>query len=201
MPVRAVVFDLGGVLSRRVDYTYYRQWEERLGLLPGQLGALVFENEIARRAVLGAATPADVWAYIGQRFELSPTDLDALQADFWKGFEWDLDLLAMLRDLRPRVKTGILSDAWADVRAYAAPYLNDATFDVIMYSAEEGIQKPNPAIFQRLLARLDVAARDTVFVDDRPANIDAARQVGIQGLLFTDSAAIRAEIMALLEQE
>lgn len=199
MSIRAIIFDVGGVLSRTEDFTLHRQWETRLGLSEGELAYHIFENEVARKATLGTATPDEVWQTVGQRLALSASDLEALQADFWKHSVWDADLLAFVRTLHPFYKTGILSDAWSNARAVIEPYVNYGTFDVIMFSAEEGLQKPDPALFHRLLTRLEVAPQEAVFIDDRAANVEGARQIGMYGLLFTDSEEVRAQITRLLE--
>jgi 2-haloacid dehalogenase len=55
----------------------------------------------------------------------------------------------------------------------------------VVVSGEERLIKPEPAIYRVLLDRNDLAARDCVFIDDSPANIDAANVLGIDGILFT----------------
>jgi FMN phosphatase YigB (HAD superfamily) len=52
-----------------------------------------------------------------------------------------------------------------------------------MLSGEEGISKPDPRIYQVTLDRLDLAAQDTVFVDDRSENVEAAVLIGMQGVV------------------
>ena len=51
-------------------------------------------------------------------------------------------------------------------------------------SCEEHIAKPDEAIYRRLLEKYDLVAEETLFVDDREANIEAAVSVGIEGYLF-----------------
>ena len=52
-------------------------------------------------------------------------------------------------------------------------------------SGEERLIKPDPAIYRVLLDRNNLAARDCIFIDDSPANIDVANALGIDGILFT----------------
>ena len=59
----------------------------------------------------------------------------------------------------------------------------DEIFDHIVDSCEEGVRKPDAEIFQRALRRAGIAAEETLFLDDFPANIDAAAAAGIDGIL------------------
>ena len=54
-------------------------------------------------------------------------------------------------------------------------------------SGDVGLRKPDPAIFEHLITRLDVTAGDVVFVDDNPKNLDSATAVGIETILFDTS--------------
>ncbi len=66
-------------------------------------------------------------------------------------------------------------------------------FDAVVISYEVQLAKPEPEIYRVALDRLGVPAFDALFVDDRAENIDAARELGLQTLLFTgDVHALRA---------
>jgi 2-haloacid dehalogenase len=70
-------------------------------------------------------------------------------------------------------------------------------FDGIVVSGEELLTKPDPALFHRLFERYQVDPREAAFVDDSPANVEAARGLGMTGLLFTDADRLRADLAAL----
>lgn len=66
----------------------------------------------------------------------------------------------------------------------------DELFDVVVDSSEEGIRKPNPAIFLLALERLGrVEPANAVFLDDAPGNLDGARLAGLEGILVGDDPA------------
>jgi 2-haloacid dehalogenase len=56
------------------------------------------------------------------------------------------------------------------------------------------VAKPDPAIYRHLLDTFALRAADTVFIDDAPRNVEAARSVGMHALRFTDAAALRAAL-------
>lgn len=70
-------------------------------------------------------------------------------------------------------------------------------FEGIVVSGDEGLAKPDPRIFQLLLDRHAVEPAAAVFVDDRHDNVDAAAALGMHGLVFTDAATLRADLVEL----
>ena len=67
-------------------------------------------------------------------------------------------------------------------------------FAGVMVSGQEGLLKPDPAIFRRLISRFGLLPQRTVYIDDAPRNVDAACRLGMHGLLFRDAATLRAQL-------
>lgn len=70
-------------------------------------------------------------------------------------------------------------------------------FAGILVSGEERLAKPDRAIFRLALARFDLDPAGCVFVDDVPANVEAATALGLTGLLFTGAEQLRADLEGL----
>lgn len=70
-------------------------------------------------------------------------------------------------------------------------------FDDVVVSGAVRRVKPDPAIYRLLLDRQGLAAADTVFIDDSPANLAGARAVGMHALHFTGPDRLRADLRAL----
>ena len=201
MIIKALLFDIGGVLYRSLKGGPRLKWERQLGLSQGQLADIVFTHPLAQRATIGKATPDEVWQAIGTYFSLSTKDLATLRVDFWNDGEWDTELLDFIRSIKPRIKTGTISDAWLDARQNVNKYVNSELFDVIVFSAEEGIMKPDPEIYQRALSRLGVNPWETAFVDDRLPNILGAQRLGMHAIQHVKTALTIKEILRLLQLE
>ena len=58
-------------------------------------------------------------------------------------------------------------------------------FDEKIFSCDLRIAKPKPEIFLHCLSKLGVAAEDTLFLDDRRENVQAATELGMHGIVFT----------------
>jgi len=195
-PIKAVIFDIGGVLVRTEDLGQRRAWEQRFGLPDWGLAGLVFDNPVAAQATVGRATTADVWRYVGEQLNLADADLRQLEEDFWAGDRYDLSLIEWIGSLRPGLRTGILSNAWDWMPIRHAPHINPTVFDAIVYSQEIGLAKPAPESFQIVLEQLGVQAPEAIFVDDFPENIVAANALGMHGVLFRPQDDVRGAILA-----
>jgi haloacid dehalogenase superfamily, subfamily IA, variant 3 with third motif having DD or ED len=81
------------------------------------------------------------------------------------------------------------------VARYRFPFLG--WFDGIVLSGEVGIAKPDPRIFEVLLARYELDPAATLFIDDSPANVAAAVRLGMVALLFSDARTLREDLIDL----
>jgi HAD superfamily hydrolase (TIGR01509 family) len=72
-----------------------------------------------------------------------------------------------------------------------------ACFEAGVFSARVGLVKPEPAIFELALRRFGLAAGDAIFVDDHPANIVAARAIGLRSVQFANAAQASRELVEL----
>jgi 2-haloacid dehalogenase len=57
--------------------------------------------------------------------------------------------------------------------------------------------KPDARIFKLFLETFAIDPALSVYIDDRRANVEAARAVGMHGIVFTDAAALRSELIGL----
>ncbi len=200
MPLKAVIFDLGGVLVRTLDPQPRQRLAARLGISPGELSQLVFDSETARLATLGAITTEEHWQAVREALGLSPDEFTTVPREFWDGDRLDLALVDFLRALRQRYRTALLSNAWDDLRRVMEEHwrITDA-FDEIVISAEVGLAKPDVRVFTLTLARLGVLPAEAVFVDDFPENIQAASRVGLQTILFQSPEQALDDLRAMLD--
>lgn len=70
-------------------------------------------------------------------------------------------------------------------------------FDGLVISGDEGVVKPDPRIYRRLLDRYSLTPSTTVFIDDRDDNVAGAVAQGIVGIPFRDAPSLRADLRAL----
>jgi epoxide hydrolase-like predicted phosphatase len=202
LAIETVIWDMGGVILRTEDPGGRRRWERRLGLSTGELEHLVFNGELSRLASLGRATPEQIWGDLARRFDLTAEERKELERDFWGGDAVDRELLAYIRRLRPRRKTGLLSNGWSDVREHIEGAWDFAdAFDQIVISAEVGLVKPDPRVYELALKRLGTQPARAVFVDDFPQNVQGAQEVGMRAIQFLSPQQVQRELDRLLAGE
>ena len=199
MTIRAVFFDIGGVLVRTENYDKRHEWEARLGLPEEYVTHAVFGPESVP-AMLGEMPEAEMWQGVGRRLGLSDAEIDEFHADFFAGERFDVELAQFVNSLRPRYKTGIISNAWSDARLVLDRKFNLGSYvDDAIYSAEVKLAKPDVRIFQLALERLGVRAEEAVFVDDVLENVQAAQSLGMKGVQFKSTQQTIKEIMEYLD--
>ena len=187
MAIRAAFFDLGGVIVRTEYQAPRERLAERLNTTYEDLYKIVFESDTCRKASLGAISTDEHWAAITRRLGRPVSESSTIRAEFFAGDVIDRTLLAFIRSLRPNCKTGVISNAWPDMRDYLAENKSDDAFDVLVISAEVGIMKPDPKIFHLAVEKFQVKTEEAVFVDDMLPNVEAARRLGMQGILFQNT--------------
>lgn len=193
--IKAVIFDFGGVILRTQDWHGRGKWEQKLGLAENELEAIVFNSDMGRRAQLGHVSYAEHWSRLGQHFNLSAAEQKGLEADFWAGDVLDVELVTLIRQLKTNHKTGLISNAFDDLRVSLTNHFHiDDAFDVIVISGEEGIMKPDARLYQIALDRLGVAPHESIFIDDFRHNIEGAQAVGMAGIHYSPTTNLVAEL-------
>lgn len=195
--IKAVIFDWGGVLIENPTDRILEYCREVLGigagcmlaayrkLMPyfqeGKISEEEFWKGVRRRTGAKGEMPASLW----------------LEA-FEHAYVEKRDVFAVALDLHRRgFRTGILSNT----EKAARPVMDRESyriFDPIVLSWQAGSSKPQRRIFEVLLETLALPPDEVLLIDDVEANIAAAKEMGLQGLLFTDAATLRKDILDLL---
>ncbi|CAM5242271.1 Alpha-D-glucose 1-phosphate phosphatase YihX [Streptomyces alboniger] len=199
---RAVLFDFGGVLTSSV-VTAFAELGAELGDDPGlplrllsrdrESSALLVAHEEGRIAQRefedGFAARLRAHGLTVQ----GPGLVSRLQARL-RPDPGMIALVARLRAAGHRV--GLLSNSLGD-DCYAGFDL-PAMFDAVTVSGEIGVRKPSRRAYATACERLGAPPETTVMVDDLRQNIDAARRLGIAGVVHRDAATTAAELAGLL---
>jgi len=198
MSIQAVFFDLGGVIVRTEHQAPRQHLADRLGIEYEVLERAVFESESARQASLGTIPEEEHLAAVARRLGRPVSEANSLRDEFFSGDVIDLNLLNFIRSLKPRLKTGLISNAWSGLRAYIVSQKFDDAFHAMTISAEVGVTKPEAQIYQLALEQARVQAEAAVFVDDIIENVEGARKLGMSAIHFRDAESALTELKKLL---
>lgn len=192
MRIQAVVFDIGGVLL---------DWD------PRHLYRKLFSDEQAMEWFLRDVCTME-WHHahdLGMPAERSCAELAAAHPEcaelIWAWARRSEEMIAgpidgsveLLRELKA---AGVPCFALTNMEAETYPvrrerYAFMRWFDGTVVSSFEGTAKPDPEIFERLLGRYRLVASATAMIDDKPVNLDAARGLGMQAVLFETPRQLR----------
>jgi epoxide hydrolase-like predicted phosphatase len=201
-PIKAVIWDVGGVLIRTQDQHPRERLAKSYNLTRAELSALVFDSEEAVRATIGEIPESVLWQKVAHTLNIPASKLANFKQQFWAGDCFDQELYAFIGKLRPRFKTGLLSNAWSEARKETDERFHLlGVFDVLVYSAEVHLAKPDPRIYQLALERLGVQPQEAIFVDDFPINIEAAKALGMHGVRFENSQQAQQFVLKILTSD
>jgi 2-haloacid dehalogenase len=197
-PPTAVVFDLGNVL---VD------WDPlpAIAAAVGEDGATAFlsaeDFDFFRwnHQLDSGMTFAEAQTQVARDFPHWHPHVLAYREHFEKSLLGELDgSVAVLVDLDENgISLFALTNWPAELFSYARERFEFLQrFDDVVVSGEEGVAKPDPAVFRILQQRVSRPLDQCVFVDDRQVNVDAAAAAGMDALLFTTPARLRSDLEA-----
>lgn len=194
-PVRAVVWDIGGVL---VDWRPHLAWSPEMGAPE----ALAFMERIDFPARNLRADGGETFAALAAELD-DPQDaarLAAYPSLYTRTVQnrvagsWDIldDLIAAGTPVH--AITNWSAETWAE-GLKVHPRLGEL-FDTLIVSGREGMTKPDASIFRLLCARAALAPGDAIFIDDGAHNVAGAQAVGMAGHHFTGADVLRADLAA-----
>ena len=188
--LRAILFDLGGVLL-----PFDR--ERRIAAIVGRLGVAEADarafmaDDIHRRLDTGQADEHDLALAFTALAGHAVSEPEAREL-ILSVFEapnmalWDLAV-----SLAERLTVGGFSDNPSFVRQV---FPQGANLEPMLFSSEIGACKPSAAAFAIAQSRLAAAPKSILFIDDSAANIDQARAMGWEAILFASNEQLTAQL-------
>jgi putative hydrolase of the HAD superfamily len=187
MPPRLVIFDMDDVLCR---YDLARRLEvlsEISGKMPSDIRAAIWDSGFEDESDAGAyPTSAEYLAGFAERLGYSISRQEWVKARR-AAMTPNSQVLKLAADIRSRARIvlhtnngPLLKEALPEIFPEAAKVFGDERY----CSYEFGAKKPDALSYTRLLDRLGVAPQDSWFIDDKPANVEGARMVGLKAHHF-----------------
>jgi 2-haloacid dehalogenase len=197
--IDTVVFDMGGVLVDWDPRHIYRT------LLPDDAAIDAFFGRVPlfERNYRDNDRGVPIASTVDELCALHPDDEHLIRA--WGEHYPTMarrvydDVVEIVAELHARgLRLLALSNAPLEMEATWRAFDFCRYFEGFVISGEEGVVKPEPAIFQVLIDRFRVDPASTVFVDDVQHNVDAANALGFNSIRFASAEQLRRELDALL---
>lgn len=192
---QAVVFDFGGVLTGKPNREAVTNFiQESLHLSKEEFDKL---NEEKRLAIKQGKTDEEFWVSYAKASGIKlPSDWSySLRSVMKDAIVVNPQMYALVEELKDmQMPVGLLSnidERLAKLIRYFGFY---EPFDPCLLSYEIGVEKPDLKAFEILLSELNLPAQSVVFIDDNAENVEAAKRMGIDAILFESEDQIRAEL-------
>lgn len=183
--IKAVIFDMGNVLVRfKPEYDYvWKVWEEKVekheefdvlwwDVLKGKMELEEFNEILYERKIF-------------ERGEIEKL------FDRNKNEELNWELIKLIKKLKKKFKTGLLTNNFAgNIDYYRGVLDNYSIFDAMISSHEVGMVKPDREIYFEMAKRLGCKLSECVFVDNLKENIEMAKKLGMKGVVFKDNVSL-----------
>lgn len=200
MAIRAIIWDVGGVMERTEDSGPRKALAGRLGWDVADLGDLIFGNNDHHRVQLGQISYETHWQNVAQVLGVPFSEVWQIRDEFFAGDKIDYALVDEIRSLKKDYTTAILSNYMIVLRDQVENVwkIGDA-FDYLIISAEVGARKPDAAIYRIALDKVGSQPEEAVFLDDFIENVEGARNVGMHTVWFKNPQQALADLRKILK--
>ena len=184
--IKALLFDFGRVITAQKPRSLFERYESELDLLPGTLNTIMFESPFWEKALVGEINMQAYWQAIGPQLKLfTVAEVEAFKKRYYLDEKINSDVLKLLEMLYDKYQLAIVSNHPPGLQLWLKEWQIHGLFEQIVCSGDEGVIKPNPAIFYIALERLQVEPGETIFIDDTKQHVIAAQALGMRALHFT----------------
>ena len=198
MSIKALIFDMHGVLLFSNEATIEESFARRLKIPVEQVGR-IFHGEFNDKADIGEITQRDFWLHALEYMGLPASRLPEIEHFFEEEFFIDPVMLNVVREYRKHFKTAMLSNYSDGLRPRLSNQWDvSGAFDEIIISWEIKMIKPHPDIFDYTLKKLHVSKEEAVLIDDRIVNIRGALDYGMHAIHFKNREQALAELDRLI---
>jgi epoxide hydrolase-like predicted phosphatase len=183
--VKGLLVDFGGVLTTNV-FDSFRRFCEEEGLDPDAIKHRFRDDpralECVRGLERGELGAEDFSERFGELLELDPVRREGLVDRMFGHIRPDDRMVDAVRAARAQgVRTGLISNSMGEGRYDRSAF--PELFDGVVISGDEGMHKPEPAIYELGAERVGLAPAECVFVDDLRENCEGAEAVGMTAVL------------------
>jgi putative hydrolase of the HAD superfamily len=173
--MKAIVLDMYGVIVKQTGDDFVPYVQQTFPQLKAQdIWTPWFKADV------GELTSLDVWEILG--FE---GDLEKVEKQYLDTIEINDGFFDFVATVSKQYKLAIISNDSSRWSKYLREKFDiNKYFDVISISGDLKIQKPDARIFKHTIEQLGCTSADCVYVDDRQGNLEAAKKIGMNTVLF-----------------
>ncbi len=195
--MKAIIFDIGGVLALAKKPIKTKKGVKISGVHSAIAKKLKVSldqwfdsiDSVYADALEGSSPYPKIIKIMAQNNKLPPKKLERLIIKTYKDkFKVNKPLFKEVFKLKKQgYKIAILSDQWHLSKIALMSYKFYKKFDLTIVSCDVGVRKPNPKIYKVVLKKLNLSAKECVFIDNQIWNLKPAEKLGMKTILFKDN--------------
>ena len=196
--IRCVLSDLGRVIIHFDNNIFFEKIASYSSLSKREIAELAFTHSSPRKAFDRGDITAEEFYNQATTILEAKIDYDKFFSIYNDVFSLNPQILEILKKLKGKYRLVLLSNT--DVMRFGfvkKKFPEIMIFDAYVLSYEVGAMKPHPRIYEEALKKAGVEARECVFIDDIEENIEAARKLGIKGILMTPQTDLEAALQEM----
>lgn len=198
--IKAVIWDLAGVVLHTVKGTFNSLLAERLGVSLDDIERLISskENDLWD---MDEIDDDAFYTFLLEELNMPMEKISVLRKFVLEDFYIDQEMLTYIKKIQKSFTTALLTNFPAHVHEFMkTDWIVGGAFDHMVASCDVKLMKPDPAIYKLTLARIGCRAEETVFIDDREINVKAAEKLGINGIVYQSRSQTIADLEAILQK-
>src|SRR2546429_2878312 len=184
--IKAIFLDIGGVLILSKYREVIEKWAKELNVPSDKL-----RQTLKEYSHIGMAGQNGYYQEFNKSKGIAWTtaeQLEVLQKEAWSSEYLNQGLLDFILESKDKYTFGIITNNYKEAEELLLKKFNVPKFyDIFVSSADVGVLKPNRKIYQYALEQAKTPAEQSVFVDDQEKNVEAAKELGMIGILYRDN--------------
>jgi len=195
--IKAIVFDIGGVLALGRYAKVPVRGHKEIGVhkfIANKLKMSLDQyfdsiDTLYAESMTGKRSEKQLLKFISKNLKTTPNKLKKLyEIDYNKRFKQNKELYSVAFKLKKQgYKIAILSDQWQLSHRVLAPKKYMKKFNKVIISCQVGLRKPDPEIYKLLLKKLKLKPKQIVFIDNQDWNLVPAKKLGMKTILFKNN--------------
>ena len=197
---RAIAFDFGGVMtleanhSSRVFNAAADFIKEYFHLSESEFAEMNHQRQLALEQ--GGSDEKFLTAFAKEKEIYLPDHwYQSFQTNVRSAAGMDIEMYKLVNELKPHIRVALLSNSDGQFTNLLRDCGIYEPFDPCLLSSEIGALKPDLKAYKILLSELSLSPEEVIFIDDKIENVEAAKELGLDGILFVSSEQIKDELI------
>jgi epoxide hydrolase-like predicted phosphatase len=198
MTIKAIIFDIGGVVINDDFLSYAGRFEKKAGMSKEQIYRAILGSSEWRLYFKGKISEEKVWKAIKSKY-LPPNIADEIRSSWEDIFFPITETIDLIKRLKQTYKIFFISN----VDRKSANFVHKkypeifSLFDDGVMSFETGMAKPDKGIYRHALRKFKLKPEECIYIDNQPENIPPARELGIEAVRFQGTEKLKNDLKAL----